>query len=349
MGTPSVPRDFFDRIVGAEDQVAAIRGLIDPNSPCFESYWLDFKGEEQPKPGRTPDPKQQEDSNRRAWSEYLSAFANTGGGVVLWGIDCRKKEVDGRELDFAGAEVLVTDPILLASKLHDWQGQATDPPLNGVEIKPYPVPEDKKKGFILCFIPEGNYKPYQSLMTKDKQYYHRGGSSNFVMPKPTLASLFYPKSKPIFRVIVTARLEMRNNNPQLVNSSTLITAVLVNRGASSAKELSAWVFASDKGKPSGPVIHTKDKWVRRDEGDRWEITSRGLPLHSGQHVELFSMEAMKSFKLTEGWESPLDGNLVIKVFCENHEPQEFKIEFDGKELEDNVPHTYEFDPENLGT
>jgi hypothetical protein len=94
----------------------------------------------------------------------------------------------------------LTDPIGLASKLTEWQGQATDPPLAGVEIRPFVVPEDPNRGFVVCFVPEWKFKPYQSLQTEDKQYYHRGGSSNFVMPKPILASLFHPRPKAVFRL-----------------------------------------------------------------------------------------------------------------------------------------------------
>jgi hypothetical protein len=345
MPIPSNAREFFDRILGDQDQVAAIRRLIDQNNPTYETYWLDFKGEEQPKPGRTPEPKLQEKSNRRAWSEYLSAFANTGGGVMLWGIDARRKVVDGREIDFAGDEALVTDPTLLASKLREWQGQATDPPLSGVEIHPYPVPEDQKKGFVLCFIPEGPYKPYQSIMTDDKQYYIRGGTSNFVMVKPTLASLFYPKTKPIFRLIATAKLEMQHAARDNARSTAHVQVELFNRGTSSAKDISAWIHAETKGTPTGPLVKVNERWVLKDEGTRWDIWSRGLPLHPGQRVPLFAAETSIFFRIVDGLKPNPGIHLDIELFCENQERQVFNLEIEGEELEDNVPHSYELDPE----
>lgn len=343
MPPPSLARQLFDRVVAAADPVAAIRGLINPADPLFESDWIDFKGEEPARPGRTPDPRQQEKSNRRAWSEYLSAFANTGGGVVLWGIDARKMEVEGRELDFAGAEALVTDPLVLASKLNEWQGQATDPPLSGVQTRPYPVPEDPTRGFVLCFVPEGPFKPYQSLLTENKQYYHRGGSSNFVMPKATLASLFYPRSKPVFRVRASTSRQFLDRGRDVVEVQAAVNVELVNDGTATAKDVTVWVRADEKGTPAGPTVRSNESWLVRDEGTRWEIRSRGLSIYPGQIVPLCVVEAKTTTHLAEAMPDATDTQFDLAVFCENQERQVFKLEFDAVEFGDE-PHFYEFNP-----
>jgi hypothetical protein len=57
---PSVARQFFDGLVSDPRGPVAIRQLINTSDPLFESAWLDGKGEEQPKAGRVPEPKQQE-------------------------------------------------------------------------------------------------------------------------------------------------------------------------------------------------------------------------------------------------------------------------------------------------
>ena len=70
---PSIAKEFFLKITGDTDPVAAIKRLVGATPPVFETEWLDFKGAAK----ITPQIVQEK------WSIALAGFANTQGGVLI--------------------------------------------------------------------------------------------------------------------------------------------------------------------------------------------------------------------------------------------------------------------------
>ena len=115
---PSSARRFFDRIMNAPDPAAFIRGLTTSEPATREEEWLDFKVA-----GIDKDAK-------RNWSRALSGFANTEGGVIVWGVIAKK---DSDDVDAANGIEMVVKPESFASRLMELHHSATDPPVAGVE------------------------------------------------------------------------------------------------------------------------------------------------------------------------------------------------------------------------
>jgi hypothetical protein len=62
---------------GAVDLLKSLPNLTDKT---FESDWLDFKTG-----------KARDEDIKRIWSKIIGAFANSEGGVVVWGIVSKKR------------------------------------------------------------------------------------------------------------------------------------------------------------------------------------------------------------------------------------------------------------------
>src|SRR5208337_179338 len=112
---------------------------------------------------------------KETWSKALSAFANSAGGVLIWGIHAAKK--DG--VDEAQSFRLVPNPKALATRLMTLHHEATDPPLTGVRVEPFTDPTEGRKGFVVCLIPQGDFVPYRAEHS-DRQYYIRVGDDSII-------------------------------------------------------------------------------------------------------------------------------------------------------------------------
>jgi hypothetical protein len=88
---------FFQMIAHAERPAEYLRSLVKSNPPSFESEWLDFKGAAQLTATRQPPEVAGKNAEKvkEIWSEALSGFANTQGGVLVWGIDAPKDPATG--------------------------------------------------------------------------------------------------------------------------------------------------------------------------------------------------------------------------------------------------------------
>jgi hypothetical protein len=91
-------------------------------------------------------------------------MANAGGGVIVWGLIAKKH--GDPPVDAVESVELVEDVNVFASKLTEAQHFATDPPLRGVRIETIPMNPKSREGFVVCLVPEGTIKPYQSLKAK---------------------------------------------------------------------------------------------------------------------------------------------------------------------------------------
>jgi hypothetical protein len=179
----SVPSAFFEQIFSSSDPFEFLSALVGSNPPTLETDWLDFKG------------NPQEKDTLKIWSEAVSGFANTGGGVLIWGIDARP--VDG--VDCASSLSLVPSPTSLRSKLQTNLHCTTNPPVQDVQIREIPGPTGA--GFLVCFVPESPHKPHRAEQAK-QQYFIRAGASFVVPSPPLLRQMFFPSTAPSFEVTI---------------------------------------------------------------------------------------------------------------------------------------------------
>lgn len=177
-GRSSSAHVLFDKIKAGG--LPFLNSMVNSTPPTFEEEWLDFKGAAAIPP----------DKIKEIWSKALAGFANTEGGVLIWGIDARKDPTTG--VDHASAPSLVPDPNAMKSRLMELHHQSTDPPVANVEVEPYPDPAANGAGFVVCLIPESPFKPHRAEHLPNKPYYIRAGD-DFVPPSPALLRhLFFP-------------------------------------------------------------------------------------------------------------------------------------------------------------
>jgi hypothetical protein len=330
-------RNFFEQIKDAPNPVTFIRGLINPTSPTYEKDWLDFK--------QQPSCDLKHPKWREMWVEALAGFANNQGGVIIWGIDARKDA--GTNVDAASGENPVNNPNGVKSRLIELQRQATDPPLMNVVIEAYEIPSAPGTGFVVCFVPEGPFKPYRAEDGRKSQYVIRAGDNFVVMSRSMLQAMFYPRSQAVFR----ARADLSWQLLERVQTSSgdyvaemICTVELVNDGTATGRNPLVQVQ---------PVVGTTVRLPGRVDGikffsEGWIVdeTASGTvleatrPLHPGRVTPLFTatwrVEArgcpsMNGMVLPD-CHAP---SLELTVYCENQEQQVIKLQFDINELISN--------------
>ncbi len=218
---------FFEgfRALDSQGREAFLKNLFNPADPQFETDWLDFKA------GQWQDRKRgvmylDDESAKCLWGKALSGFANTGGGVLVWGIDARKKN----DVDAATGFAMLKDPLAMRSRLHQLHHQATDPPVLGVEVETWEDSSQPGFGVVVCYVPQSLQRPHYCRYG-DKQFYIRTVNDFVVCPVSLLRHLFYPYASVDFRVQVAAGVAIaQNDRPLMIRFEMNLT----NQGTATA-------------------------------------------------------------------------------------------------------------------
>jgi hypothetical protein len=176
---------FFEQLKTCADgaaRVAFIHKLV--NDKTLESEYLDFKN------GII---QNNEDDLKKQWSKALSGYANTGGGVLIFGVDARKKHGSKLECQSIAA---VARPDELLQRLRDFHLAATDEVVRGADH--LAIRQSDGTGFVVSLVPEGNRKPYRAMLdgSNGGTYYQRTSDNFIPIPHAMLRSLFYPRLQP---------------------------------------------------------------------------------------------------------------------------------------------------------
>ena len=166
--TGSGAEGFFDNLVAKGDTAFAFLESF-AKSGTDENEWRDFKEAgwyDAPVPtGATAaDEKQARDAKLKStWSECIGAFANSGGGVLIWGVKAPNRK--------AIKASIASDARSLAERLQQLVNDAVDPPAAGIRIVAITKNPDDPAGFVICYVPASKFGPHASRWAKHDHYF----------------------------------------------------------------------------------------------------------------------------------------------------------------------------------
>jgi hypothetical protein len=210
--------DLFQRISDAGE--LAIDEFIAENQS--EELFLDFKRSSDNGAGA-----RLSDRDRENLAKAISGFANSEGGLIVWGVDCRPLGAVG---DVAGAKF----PIERPTRFKSWLESA----VSGLTLPPHPsvqhlsIGERDQPGFVVTYIPKSYLAPHQCL--RPMQYYMRAGSNFAPVPHGVLAGMFGRAPQPvIFHMWAIPPAEL----DQAGRARFTVGVVITNRSAAIARDV----------------------------------------------------------------------------------------------------------------
>jgi hypothetical protein len=132
--------------------------------------------------------------DRKNLAASISGFANSAGGLVIWGVEARKN-ADG--IDCAMALLPIDQVQLLVSRLNSLTGEATDPTIDGVRHRA--IETSSGSGFAISLVPESESGPHMAKLGENR-YYKRIGDGFYKMEHYDIADMFGRRRKPKLRV-----------------------------------------------------------------------------------------------------------------------------------------------------
>jgi len=162
-------RDLFDRIL--KEGELAIDQLVRDHQQ--EGVQLDFKTKRSDRSGAATD------DDIRNLGKELSAFSNSMGGMIIWGVEARKSQESG--IDCASALKPIVDIEQFKNDFSRRLGQVLMPRNESVLIESVPSQQHPGAGYLLVYVDRSERRPHRSEVSGDKQYYKRVGDSAYAM------------------------------------------------------------------------------------------------------------------------------------------------------------------------
>lgn len=229
---------FDELLSGGETAIASLIGRQ-------ETLQLEFKANEPKDPifenGALTKP------GRKILAKEISAFANSAGGVIVFGIDCRK--IDGVDQ----AEKLTPIPSISRAEtdVRDAASGLLQPRHDGIRVASILSREGADAGYIVVDVPRSERRPHRSEAADQKQYFKRSGGSAFAMEHYDIEDAFKRISSP------SLRLEVSYNSTMAIGQDEhhyKLNIAIENTSDVTAKMISLQVWGRN-GAPFGDDRH----------------------------------------------------------------------------------------------
>lgn len=164
--------------------------------------------------------------DKRNLAEALSGFANGDGGIIIWGVDCRK----GPAPDDADT-IQSFDPIsnltAVLATMYTLTASNVEPAVIGVRHEKIEDPANPDVGFIVSLIPRSESGPHMAMISNN--YIIRAGSSFIKMTESMVSDRYGRRPQP--------KLVLEWEKLSIAPSSGYHSLLLIlrNKGLGSAK------------------------------------------------------------------------------------------------------------------
>lgn len=132
--------------------------------------------------------------DKKNLAKAVSGFANSSGGLIVWGVDARKNSLG---IDCAKGLNEISPIQLFVSRLTTLTGQSVSPLVDGIIHKPIIFSADK--GCAVTLVPESQSGPHMAKLGEDR-YYKRSGDSFYRMEHFDLEDMFGRRQKPMLKI-----------------------------------------------------------------------------------------------------------------------------------------------------
>jgi hypothetical protein len=260
---------------------------------------------------RTP---QLEDDDKKNLAKAVSGFANSSGGVLLWGI---KGNTVPTLTPIAQIQTFMTNLLELC-------GLATEPSVLGIDGDWIPSKNAPAAGFAAIFVPESSLPPHRVVLKlKDVQhhYYVRTGSDFIIATHPMLDDMFGRRPRPNLGV------KVRRDFPYVSTlSQWSITFDVVNSGRAAAKDVS--------------IRFVHQPWMKAEHGSSWIPIDGSYDAVTGQQNILLRLQApsviypdmamrFNNLAISSSSDEYTFGQfmqLLATIYCEGNAPTHISIE-----------------------
>lgn len=164
-----------------------------------EDLHLDFKNIGDPSLSR---------DDRKNLAIALSGFANSDGGIIVWGIDARPND---NKVDCAIGVREIRDVQLCLTRLNELTGQSVSPIVEGVFHRA--ITTAGSAGVCVSLIPASASGPHMAKGGEDR-YYKRSGSAFYKLEHFDIADMFGRRHRSVLRLA----LEKENRGNSLLVS-----------------------------------------------------------------------------------------------------------------------------------
>ncbi len=209
-------REFFDSI-----DMNTVKEMVENNQE--ENINLEFKIVNNQNFNHRDD--------RKNLAKALSGFANSSGGIIIWGVEARK---NSENIDCAINIKPIESLPLLLTRLNQFIGQAVSPIVDGVENRA--LTTENNNGIVVTYIPESFNGPYMAKLGEDR-YYKRSGDSFYRMEHFDIADMFGRRKTSLLSVKYSIS-QAGSSKKSIVNYRNLgyrISLGLKNNGRGSAR------------------------------------------------------------------------------------------------------------------
>ena len=167
-------------------------------------------------------------SDKKNLSKCISGFANSGGGIVVWGVEAKQKG----GVDHATALKPISELKRFLNRLNTLEGQAVSPIAENIRHVAIYEEGEEDKGYVKTLIPESENAPHMANYS-DKHYYKRSGDSFYIAEHFDIVDMLARNKGPKLELQIIYPYEVKRIRDERV--LVKVTFAIVNKGRNIGK------------------------------------------------------------------------------------------------------------------